>query len=134
MAKQLQQRRIGTVAFALAVLMALQALFGTFALAAAAAPSSVDAFGNPLCITHMAEQQQAPIQGPIPGKDGVPGHDCCTLACAAAVNFVPTGRAAAILFNPLAQPSQRMLEGYAAPAVRAHDDLPGHPRGPPATV
>lgn len=132
MAKQLQHRRIGTVAFAFAVLMALQALFGTFALAAA--PSSVDAFGNPLCITHMAEQQQAPVQGPIPGKDGVPGHNCCTLACAAAVNFVPTDRAAAILFNPLAQPSQRMPEGYADPAARPHDDLPGHPRGPPASV
>ena len=130
MAKKMQQRGIGKVAFAVAVLMALQAFFGTLALAAAATPSALDAFGNPLCITHMAQQQEVPA----PGGDDRLGHDCCTLACAMAANFVPTDRTAAILFNPLAQPSQRMVDGHADPVGPAHDDLSGHPRGPPATA
>jgi len=129
MKKQLHQRRIGRVAFVVAVLMALQALFGTLSLATAAAPSPVDAFGNPLCITHMVERQEAPA----PGKeDRAHAPDCCTLACGMAAGFVSTERAVAILFNPLAQPSQRMPDGYAAPVGPVHDDLPGHPRGPPA--
>ena len=45
--------------------------------------------------------------------------------------FVPTDPGVATLFNPLAQPSQRMPGGNAAPLGPAHDDLPGHPRGPP---
>ncbi len=128
MKKQLHQRRIGRVAFVVAVLVALQALLGTLSLAAVAAASPVDAFGNPLCITHMAEQQQAPA----PGKGRAHTPDCCTLACAAAAGFVSTDRVAAILFNPLAQPSQRMADGYVEPVGPVHDDLPGHPRGPPA--
>lgn len=118
------------VALAAVVLFALQALLGTFAFAAGTGPSMVDAFGNPLCITHTEEQQPASA----PGTDRSLAPDCCTLACGVATGFVPTDRAVAILFNPLAQPSQRMFYGTAEPIGPAYDDLPGHPRGPPAAA
>lgn len=127
MKRRLQQRRKGTVALAAAILFSLQALFGTFATAVAAAgPAMVDAFGDPLCITH---QEQQPT--PEPGKDHSLALDCCTLLCGVAAGFMPTDHGEATLFNPLAQPSQRILGGYVAPLGPAHDDLPGHPRGPP---
>lgn len=118
------------VALAAVVLFALQALLGTFAFAAGTGPSMVDAFGNPLCITHTEEQQPASA----PGTDRSLAPDCCTLACGVATGFVPTDRAVAVLFNPLAQPSQRMFYGTAEPIGPAYDDLPGHPRGPPAAA
>ncbi len=124
----LQQCRIGMVAFAVAVLMALQALLGPLAVAAAAGASPVDAFGNPLCITHAEEQEPASA----PGKERSLAPDCCTLACGMAAAFVPTHRSVPILFNPLAQPSQRILDGYGDMVPSAHDALPGHPGGPPA--
>ncbi len=127
MKRRMQQRRNGMVALAAVILFALQALLGTFATAAAAAaPAMVDAFGDPLCITH---QEQQPT--PEPGKDHSAAPDCCTLLCGVATGFVPTDPGVATLFNPLAQPSQRMPGGNAAPLGPAHDDLPGHPRGPP---
>lgn len=126
MTKHLQQRRIGMVAFAVAIVMALQLVLSPLALAAAAAP--VDAFGNPLCITHTDAQEPASA----PGKERSFAPDCCTLACGMAAVFVPTHRSVPILFNPLAQPSQRIVDRYGDTVPSVHDALPGHPRGPPA--
>jgi hypothetical protein len=118
------------MAFAIALLISLQALLGTAALAAAVANPTLDAFGNPLCIAHMDEQDPASA----PGKERSLAPDCCTLACGVAIGTAPDDHADALLFNPLAQRSQRMVAGHAAPVRPVHDDLPGHPRGPPATA
>ncbi|AOF94035.1 hypothetical protein [Sinorhizobium sp. RAC02] len=130
MKKHLQQRRTAVVAFAIAVLLSLQALFGSAALAGTVANPTLDAFGNPLCITHMDAQDPASA----PGKERSLAPDCCTLACGVAVGMTPDNQADAVLFNPLAQPSQRLVAGHAVPVRPVHDDLPGHPRGPPATA
>ncbi|GAA4167071.1 hypothetical protein [Shinella granuli] len=130
MNKRLQQSRIGMVAFAVAILMALQVLLSPFAVAASAATSPVDAFGNPLCITHIEEQEPASA----PGKERSLAPDCCVLACGSAAAFVPTHHAVPILFNPLAQPSQRILDGYGDTVPSVYDALPGHPRGPPTSA
>lgn len=127
MNKHLQQRRIGMVAFAVAMLMALQVALSPLAVAATAAAAPVDAFGNPICITHIDEQEPASA----PGKERALAPDCCTIACGMAAAFVPTHRVVPILFNPLAQSSQRILDGYGDTVPPAHDALPGHPRGPP---
>lgn len=127
MKMHMQQRRNGWVAFAVAVLMALQVLLSPLAQAAAAGNSAVDAYGNPLCITHLDEQKPAST----PGKERSPAPDCCTLACGMAAGLVPPYRPILILFNPLAQPSQRIFDGYDDHAPSAHEALPGHPRGPP---
>lgn len=122
----LHQRRIGMVAIAVAILMALQIMLSPFAVAATALP--VDAFGNPLCITHLDAQEPASV----PDKERSLVPDCCMLACGMAVGFVPPHHAVPILFNPLAQPSQRIVDGYGDTVPSAHDALTGHPRGPPA--
>lgn len=130
MKKHFQQRRIGMVAFAVAFLMALQVLLSPLAMAASAGSSLLDAFGNPLCINHVEEEEPASA----PGKERSLAPDCCTLACGMAAGLVPTDRAVPILFNPLAQPSQRMFHGHGDHVPSVHEALPGHPRGPPAIV
>jgi hypothetical protein len=127
MKTHLQQRRNGWVAFAVAVLMALQVLLSPLAQASAAGNAPVDAYGNPLCITHLGEENPASA----PGKERSRALDCCTLACGMAAGLVPPYRPVLIPFNPLAQPSQRIFDGYEDHVPLAHDSLPGHPRGPP---
>lgn len=122
------QRGIGRVAFAVALLMALQALLSPLALAASAGASPLDAFGNPLCITHVEQPEPASA----PGKAHSSASDCCTLACGMVLSFVPTDRSDFIVFDPLAQPSRRMSDGYGDAPPSVHEALPGHPRGPPA--
>jgi hypothetical protein len=128
MTKHLQQRRIGMVAFAVAMLMALQVALAPLALAATASAAPVDAFGNPLCISHVEEQEPASA----PGKERARAPDCCTLACGMAASIVPTHRAVLIPFDPLAQPSQRIADRHGSDVPSVHDALTGHPRGPPA--
>ena len=129
MKMHLQQRWNGMVAFAVAALLALQMALAPLALAAAANAPAVDAFGNPLCITHFDQQEPASA----PGKDRALAPDCCTLACGMAASLAPVPRAVVLAFNPFAQPSQRIFDGYGDDHLpAAHDALPGHPRGPPA--
>lgn len=123
----MQQRRNGWVAFAVAVLMALQVFLSPLAQTAMAGSSVVDAYGNPLCITHIDE----PNPASKPGKERSLAPDCCTLAYGMAAGLVPPFRPVLILFNPLAQPSQRIFDGYDDQAPSAHEALSGHPRGPP---
>lgn len=128
MTMHMQQRRNGWVAFAVAVLMALQVLLSPMTHASSAGNSPLDAYGNPLCITHLDEQKPASM----PGKERSRAPDCCTLACGMVAGLVPPYRPVLILFNPLAQPSQRIINGHDDHVPLAHEALPGHPRGPPA--
>ncbi|UDF32392.1 UNVERIFIED_ORG: hypothetical protein LHK14_21540 (plasmid) [Roseateles sp. XES5] len=127
MKMHLQQRRNGWVAFAVAALMALQAFLSPLAQASVIGSSPIDAYGNPLCITHLDEQKQAST----PDKERPSAPNCCTLACGMAAGLVPPFRPVLILFNPLAQPSQRIFDSYEDPARSVREALPGHPRGPP---
>jgi hypothetical protein len=123
----MQRRRTGWVAFTVAVLMALQVLLSPLAQAAAAGISAVDAYGNPLCITHLDKKK--PPSTPDNERSCTP--DCCTLACGMATGLVPPYRTVLILFIPLAQPPQRIFDGYDDHAPLTYEALSGHPRGPP---
>lgn len=128
MKTHLQQRWNGMVAFAVAALLALQMALAPLAIASTASASPVDAFGNPLCITHLDQQEPASA----PDKERTLAPDCCTLACGMAASLAPVPRAVFLAFDPFAQPSQRIFDGYGDHLPAAHDALSGHPRGPPA--
>ncbi|MFT4161556.1 hypothetical protein [Shinella sp.] len=115
------------VAVAVAILLALQALLGSAALAAHSAMPALDSFGNPLCVTGAEGHAPEPGQD----RDRSPLPDCCTIACTMALGFVPTDRAAAIFFNPLVQPSQRIVARKVLHLRSMLDRLPGNPRAPP---
>ncbi len=127
MTKRQQQRRFGLVAVAVAVVMALQTLLGTFAFAANAATPMVDAFGNMLCI-NSAEGHNP---GSTPNKDRPLLPECCTLACGLVHAFVPADTSLGVLFNRLAEPLQQPVIRFAEPFRSALDSLPGNPRAPP---
>lgn len=127
MTKRRQQGRFGLVAVAVAILMALQTLLGTFAVAANAATPMVDAFGNMLCI-NSAEGHDPDS---TPNKDRPLLPECCTLACGPLHAFVPADTSVAVLFNPLAEPLQRPIIRFAEPFRSVLDSLPGNPRAPP---
>jgi len=126
MTKQLRNRWIDVVAFAAAFLVALQVSFASYAMAAGAGTTMVDAFGNPLCISHMEEQ----MSDTAPGKERTLLPECCTLACAMAIGFTPSDRAVSIFFNPLAQPSDRIADTHADVVRPARNNLLGYPRAP----
>ena len=127
MTKRRQHGRFGLVAVAAAILIALQTLLGTFAMAANAATPMVDAFGNMLCI-NSAEGDDS---GSAPNKDRPLLPECCTLACGLVHAFIPADTSAAVLFNPLAEPLQQPVIRFAEPFRTALDSLPGNPRAPP---
>ncbi|MDG4675936.1 hypothetical protein P9A16_33070 [Shinella sp. 838] len=115
------------MAVAVAIVMALQILLGTFAMAANAATPMVDAFGNMLCI-NSAEGDDS---GSTPNKDRPLLPECCTLACGLVHSFVPADTSVAVLFNPLSEPLQRPVIRFAEPFHSVLDSLPGNPRAPP---
>jgi len=127
MTKRRRHGRFGLVAVAVAIVMALQILLGTFAMAANAATPMVDAFGNMLCI-NSAEGDDS---GSTPNKDRPLLPECCTLACGLVHSFVPADTSVAALFNPLSEPLQRPVIRFAEPFHSVLDSLPGNPRAPP---
>ena len=128
MIERLRHGRTGLVAIAAALAIALQALLASYSMAAGVAMPTVDAFGNPLCLSHMADGDQDP------GKDGTHIPPCCTLACGMAVSLAPPARGVAIFFNPLAQPSDRIADAHAGPVRPVRLALPGYPRAPPLSA
>lgn len=127
MTKRRQHGGFGLVALTAAILIALQTLLGTFAVAANAATPMVDAFGNMLCTNSMEGQDP----DSAPNKDRSPLPECCTLACGLVHAFVSADTAIAVLFNPLAEPLQQPVIRFAKPFRSALDSLPGNPRAPP---
>lgn len=119
-------RRTAIVA---AVMLFVQTLFGSMAFGmAAAAPMTMDAFGNPLCITSMD----------IADQDAPAGHtvlpDCCAPGCLTALPLADGDREASALSNPLAtqvEPAD-LASTNGPPAPAEHD--PGRPRAPPFLV
>ena len=117
------------VALAAVMLFALQALLGTFAFAAGAGPSMVDAFGNPLCIAgYPASGSDQPANG---------HHDrllnCCAFGCSASsIGLEASGQpqitAPGLLLALVRLPSR---QGF---LVAAADHSPGSPRAPPSAA
>lgn len=115
------------VAFVAAYMLVLQALFGAFALGAAAASPLLDVFGDPLCVSAGATGESETA----PGNHSVlPG--CCTVACGMFAAATAADRHDHSLANPLAF--------SIVDRIRRFDDArrdftlqrgPGSPRGPP---
>lgn len=127
MTKRRQHGRFGVVAIGAAILIALQTLLGTFAMAANSATPMVDAFGNKLCINSIENQDL----DSAPSKDRSLLPECCTLACGLVHAVVPTDASGAVLFNPLEEPLKQTIVRFAEPFRSALDSLPGNPRAPP---
>lgn len=127
MTKRRRHGRFGLVAIAAAILIALQTLLGTVAMAENAATPMFDAFGNMLCINSVEGHDS----GSTPNKDRSLLPECCTLACGLVHTFVPTDTSVTVLFNPLAEPLQKSFIRFAQPFRSALDSLPGNPRAPP---
>ena len=121
--------RLGTgrsiVALVAALLFIAQA--SVAAAAGVAARPMLDVFGNPLCITGMTEDADAPADhGKLP--------NCCTLGCstAGAGALVPVlPDAVAIDYPAWVALKPAVLDG---PVVRRSDHDPWRPRGPPSTT
>lgn len=119
-------RKDKTVAFIAAFVLLLQSLLASWSFAASPHDMSLDAFGNPLCITSAdhSPPPEAPVKAP----------NCCMLGC--------SGAAAAFIYAaPDALPIRRDVEEGSVAAVKyppvlrlRPGDGPGNPRAPPLTA
>ena len=114
------------VVLAAACLLVFQVLAGS--VTAHAALPALDAFGNPLCIGHIPDQDHG--SNPAGKKAAVP--DCCTIACGVVFAAAPPPAAEIGLINPLAEPAQLSVGDYGLQARIPPDYRPGYPRAPPA--
>lgn len=118
------------IALVATYMLVLQALFGAFALGAAAASPLFDDFGNPLCITsgQLDERSPAPID-----HSALP--DCCTIVCSMFAPSLAGDRDAHSLENLLvfitAEPIQRFSDVARNLTL---EPGPNSPRAPPLTV
>ncbi|MGQ2906228.1 MAG: hypothetical protein ACT6RL_21610 [Neoaquamicrobium sediminum] len=120
-------RKDRTVATIAAVILLLQAVFASLAFAAGPGDTTLDAFGNPLCITSF----DAP--GDDTGQNGHPVMpDCCTASCSMFAPATAGDRSAPPLSNPLPASADRHWTSFAD-----HSSVPallrgsGSPRAPP---
>jgi hypothetical protein len=114
------------VALVAAYMLVLQALFGSFAAAHAAATPLLDDFGNPLCIT-----SHAPGHSGGDGRDHSGLPDCCAPGCGMFAPVTLGDREPHALSNPL---TVAYAVAIAASVSVAADDIacrPGSPRAPP---
>lgn len=115
------------VAFVAAFVLLLQSFLTAWAMGAMPI-QTVDAFGNPICITG------SDIAGKAPSGDHSSMHDCCALGCSQASTVLepPPATVVAIL-HTLSQSDP--LSAHADPIlVEDADHDPGSPRAPPLTV
>jgi hypothetical protein len=117
-------RRLG-VALAAAWLLLVQALSGSFALAAGRQHVPLDAFGNPLCITSANHDL------PAPGSEHGPPPACCLLGCAtgAPLAALPPLHAWLAVAFPTGPGTPPLLAREIAVPADPHD--PASPRAPP---
>lgn len=123
-------RKDRTVAFVAAIVLLLQALVGSIAMAAGPSEGTLDAFGNVLCIT----------SGETSGSDADRnGHsslpDCCTVACAMFAAATSGSEAGPALANPL-RSSASLSWGSSLSVFHTPVEIrgSGSPRAPPRTV
>ncbi|MGD9914518.1 MAG: hypothetical protein AB7S80_10595 [Rhizobiaceae bacterium] len=115
------------VAFLAALVFVVQTSFVAWAGAAVAAGPTLDAFGNPLCITSHE------VSGSTDGDHGkVPS--CCTLGCASVAPVLdqPAGTAVLVLAaaHTVSVPAPDGIE----PGLKRLDHDIASPRGPPSAL
>lgn len=123
-------RRTGSgfgIALVAAYLLFLQAAISGFISGASAAPLSLDAFGNPLCIT------STDVGSPAEGGGDHQSPECCLSACAMFAPVLASGevpKAPTVLHADTAT-----IVPLPAPtlAQRSRGE-PGNPRAPPRTA
>lgn len=115
------------VALVAACILILQALSSAMTLGGAPAARQLDAYGNPLCLTH-ADESGAPSDG-----DQAKHPNCCTLGCGGFSYLLaaPGGDAAGHRFALVSEPMR--FRPAAGPSLDP-DHEPGKPRAPPPTV
>lgn len=113
---------------AVAIFAALVVMLRSFGIAAASeAVYTLDAFGNPLCISDE-------VSG-----DGHPDHngkssDCCALACSGWASSVLPPQDASVAAGAFGRISEPLAGWYSSPIRPALDDKQGNPRAPPVRV
>ncbi len=124
-----QKLRMGgsRVAFVAALVLVVQTFLSAWATASMAATPTLDAFGNPICVTGSDE-------GGAPARDHASVHDCCTFGCStvSTVLAVPDFDAAS-LARPLLHP-RVLFQTDGDVVIAAPDHDPGSPRAPPLTL
>lgn len=111
-----------------ALVLVVQTFLSAWTGAAMAGQPTVDAFGNPLCISDAVQDTSAPAGG----HGAAPA--CCALGCGAVSTVLPAPADHADLVAvefPTTVPARAPSEP--APASRPDYD-PGSPRAPPPSV
>ncbi len=129
-------RRDRTVAFAVALVLLLQAFFTAWAVAAPAAGAMpVDAWGHPLCV--ISSDDGAAPDGSAPDGNAPDGNlnapDCCAMGCGGAASVVPTPEGDAEPFRAEPAGSVRTTVADHAP-LPSRGHAPGSPRAPPSAA
>lgn len=114
------------VAFLAALILCVQTFLSAWAGAAMADQPTLDAFGNPLCITSADHGNGSTDHSTMPA--------CCTLGCSAAVSVLPVPAFDdAAIARPLL--ASIIAVGIGEGVVLASPDHdPGSPRAPPLTA
>jgi hypothetical protein len=123
-----EDRRGSTVAFIAALVLVLQSFLSVWAAGAFAATSTLDTFGNQLCIT------SGDHHGTTPQNDHSRMPDCCAFGCGTTSPLLADAPGDGIgLPRPLSADDLRfdLIEAF---LTRGPDHDPGSPRAPPPTA
>lgn len=126
MKKNLQKRKGFWVALVAACMLVLQIASAPSLYAGIAEQASLDAFGNPLCLSADHGRQ---AQDPATDHSQMP--DCCTLVCGASAHLALSGR---LLYSFEVPPPSYVLFSPRgdAPDLRLRpEQFEGSPRAPP---
>jgi hypothetical protein len=119
-------RKDKTVAFIATLVLLLQTFFASWSLAAAPHDGTLDALGNPLCITSSDH-------GPTPSDGSFEGPTCCTLGCSMSSTVLHTPAPDALPVRQEVEADVQVGIEHALPRARPDHD-PGSPRAPPLTA
>ncbi len=116
-----------TVAWALALVLALQSVFTGLALGSTDAPPQRDALGNVICLS-AAETDQGGGRSPHEHRT-LP--DCCTFACSMAWSQLPAPDGSAVVATIAAPRAATRPALVLSVASSFLDHRHSHPRAPP---
>lgn len=112
------------IAIGAILLLVAQTVLWGLAAGAMAAPTALDAFGNPLCINEPSSSDGEAN----PGHDGIP--DCCTTGCLKSTALLPEPEQQHSRAERIETKRAHAAGAPAAPVSnRKHD--PAKPRAPP---
>lgn len=119
-------RKDKTVALIATLVLLLQTVFMSWSLAAAPHDTTLDAFGNPLCITGSDH-------GSAPADDPASEPARCTLGCVMSSMVLHAPAPDAVAVRRDVEPDARIGSEHPLPHVRS-THRPGSPRAPPLTA